>query len=368
MSRAVAGTAAAAAMSPAAVRVRKSFKLSLPFVRDDFVRVFFRGETSSRRGSSPTALAASRSPQREVGHAWRSGEASVGKPMQTQVQGALPPFRLPAPTAVRSDSRSNGIQSPRSRLCRSLHHPSAGQLANFAQQPIKLHRLGIELFTSGGERLLALAGKRVGRQADDRDVARLGLALQAPCRFPAVDDRHLQVHQDKVRPLGSRNLASFFAILGDQHFDLIGELKPHLEHVSVVLVVFDVENTEHGSPPLGESVCEYARRHLSSTTSTHHVNRAQNCLASCRLRPRRTRSLGLDINGGNGHFLDADLRVTASTRIEALPPSSWQIPAPSCWRTRTAGRGAYAIDHSDGTARYFVAALQMERTNLPARS
>jgi hypothetical protein len=49
----------------------------------------------------------------------------------------------------------------------------------------------------------------------------------------------------------SRNLASLFAILGDQHFELIGELKPHLEHLSVVLIVFDVENTEHGSPPLG---------------------------------------------------------------------------------------------------------------------
>jgi hypothetical protein len=35
------------------------------------------------------------------------------------------------------------------------------QLANFAQQPIKLYRLGIELFTSDRERLLALAGKRV---------------------------------------------------------------------------------------------------------------------------------------------------------------------------------------------------------------
>src|SRR5215831_9144959 len=114
--------------------------------------------------------------------------------------------------------------------------------------------------------------------------------------------------------------------------------------------------------PQDESVCEYARRHLSSTTSTHHANRAQNCLTSCRLRLRRTGSLGLDINGGNGHFLDADLRVTASTRIGALPPSSWQIPAPSCWRTRTAGRGAYAIDHRNGNARYLVAALQMERS------
>src|SRR6516225_5864447 len=278
MSRAVAGTAAAAAMSPAAVRVRKSFKLSLLFVRDDFVRVFF-----SRRNVEPTrefprlmswpqAVAHSaKSAMRGVlarrvwgsrckpssrrfaanslakilmpvtlppgGRGWSLGPASPGLRQRQRRWGSLwlqpwpptplligprsrrpvgGPIRLPAPTAVRSDSRSNGIQSPRSRLCRSLHHPSANQLANFAQQPIKLHRLGIELFTSGGERLLALAGKRVGRQADDRDVARLGLALQAPCRFPAVDDRHLQVHQDKVRPLGSRNLASFFAILGDQ--------------------------------------------------------------------------------------------------------------------------------------------------------
>ena len=40
----------------------------------------------------------------------------------------------------------------------------------------------------------------------------------------------------------------------------------------------------------------------------------------------------------------------------------------SCWRTRTAGRGVYAIDQRNGNARYLVAALQMERTNLPARS
>jgi len=59
-------------------------------------------------------------------------------------------------------------------------------------------------------------------------------------------------------------------------------------------------------------------------------------------------------------FWTADLR---STRIGALPPSPWQIPAPSCCRTRTAGRGAYAIDQRNGNARYLVAALQMERTN-----
>src|SRR6516162_6811470 len=53
MSRAVAGTAAAVAMSPAAVRVRKSFKLSLPFVRDDFVRVFFEAKRRADAGVHP---------------------------------------------------------------------------------------------------------------------------------------------------------------------------------------------------------------------------------------------------------------------------------------------------------------------------
>src|SRR6516162_6019693 len=46
-------------------------------------------------------------------------------------------------------------------------------------------------------------------------------------------------------------------------------------------------------------------------------------------------------------FWTADLRVTASTRIG---PSSLVVanPAPSCWRTGTAGQGAYAIDQRNG--------------------
>src|SRR5262249_30236537 len=67
------------------------------------------------------------------------------------------------------------------------------------------------------------------------------------------------------------------------------------------------------------SVCEYARRHLSSTTSTHHVNRGQNCLTSCRLQLRRNwkprAHLELMISmAAMVIFWTADLRVTASTR------------------------------------------------------
>src|SRR5215472_9304906 len=52
-----------------------------------------------------------------------------------------------------------------------------------------------------------------------------------------------------------------------------------------------------------------------------------------------------------------------------LLPRRGKSQAPSCWRTRTAGRGVYAIEQRNGNARYLVAALQMEeRTNLLAPS
>src|SRR6516165_6811493 len=114
-------------------------------------------------------------------------------------------------------------------------------------------------------------------------------------------------------------------------------------------------------------------RGATSRPRYQHVTRAAHRIAWLRVDSGRG---GLEASGSPRTndsmaatviFWTADLRVTASTRIGAPPPSSWQIPAPSCRRTRTAGRGAYAIDQS-GNARYFVAALQMERTNLSARS
>src|SRR5262249_35802651 len=58
--------------------------------------------------------------------------------------------------------------------------------------------------------------------------------------FPAVDNRHFEVHQDDVRPLGSRHLAALLAVLRRQHLEIAEQLEPHLEHVDVVVVVFDV--------------------------------------------------------------------------------------------------------------------------------
>ena len=62
----------------------------------------------------------------------------------------------------------------------------------------------------------------------------------------------------------------------------------------------------------------------------------------------------------------ADLRVTASTRIGA-PPRGKSRPRRGGALARRVGALTQLIK-KNGNARYFVAALQMERTNLPARS
>jgi hypothetical protein len=42
------------------------------------------------------------------------------------------------------------------------HESGAEQAPHFVQEAIELHRLGIEVIAAGCERLLALAGKRMG--------------------------------------------------------------------------------------------------------------------------------------------------------------------------------------------------------------
>src|SRR5262249_22215826 len=49
---------------------------------------------------------------------------------------------------------------------------------NGCDQPIELDRLGVELVAPRRERLFALAGERMRRQRDDRDVAGLRIALE----------------------------------------------------------------------------------------------------------------------------------------------------------------------------------------------
>src|SRR5262249_42801940 len=67
-------------------------------------------------------------------------------------------------------------------------------------------------------------------------------ALEPLRSFPAVDDWHFEVHQDDIGALTDRHCAAFLAILGRQHLEIAEQLEPHLEHINVVVVVFDVKH------------------------------------------------------------------------------------------------------------------------------
>src|SRR5262249_15492490 len=94
-------------------------------------------------------------------------------------------------------------------------------------QPIKFDRFGVELVASCRERLFAFTGGRVRGESDNGDVAGLGIALEPSCGFPAVNDRHFEVHQDDIGTLGSCHLAPLLAIIRRQHLEIAEQLKPH---------------------------------------------------------------------------------------------------------------------------------------------
>ena len=70
------------------------------------------------------------------------------------------------------------------------------------------------------KRLLALSPKRMCRKSDHGNVAGIWIALEPARGFPAVDDWHFQVHQNDVRSLSDRHLATSLAILRGHHLEI----------------------------------------------------------------------------------------------------------------------------------------------------
>src|SRR5262245_59193074 len=112
-------------------------------------------------------------------------------------------------------------------------------------------------------------------KSDNRDIACCLTALQPPRGFPAVDHRHFEVHQDEIRLLRCRHLAALLAVLRRQHFEVAEQLEPHLEHVDVVIIVFDVQYLGHdaASIPLltGGLLCT-TRRMRSTRSAARNVS------------------------------------------------------------------------------------------------
>src|SRR5262249_37813886 len=120
---------------------------------------------------------------------------------------------------------------------------------NGCDQTIKFDRFGVKLLAPRGNRLLALAGQRMCGQSDDRNVLGLRVAFQTPRGFPAVNNRHVEVHQDNIRPLGRRHLAPFLTVRGRENLEIPKKLEPHFAHIDVIVVVFDIKHFEHDAAP-----------------------------------------------------------------------------------------------------------------------
>src|SRR5262245_52553288 len=72
-----------------------------------------------------------------------------------------------------------------------------------------------------------------------------GLFLRVRTGSPAVNDRHFKVHQNYVRVLGYGQFAALVAVLSRENLKITNSLKARLEHVKVIVIVFDVEHFGH---------------------------------------------------------------------------------------------------------------------------
>src|SRR6516165_11237490 len=72
-----------------------------------------------------------------------------------------------------------------------------------------------------------------------------GSFLRDPHGFPAVSAWHFEVEQDYVRALARGQFAALLAVLSRENLEIANPVKAHLEHVEIVVVVFDVEHFGH---------------------------------------------------------------------------------------------------------------------------
>jgi hypothetical protein len=81
--------------------------------------------------------------------------------------------------------------------------------------------------------------------ADDWDVPSLRIVLETPHGFPTIVVWHFEVHQDHVWVLGRAQPLALLAVLRCENLEAAAQFEARLEHVQVVVVMFDVEHFGH---------------------------------------------------------------------------------------------------------------------------
>src|SRR4029453_8236880 len=212
-------------------------------------------------------------------------------------------------------------------------------------QPIELDWFGVKLVAPGSERFFTLAGERMCGESDNRDIAGCWTTPQPPRGFPAVDNGHFEVHQDEIRLLRCSHLATLFAVLRRQHFEVAEQFEPHLEHVDVVIVVFDIENFGHdaASIPLMTGGLPCTTRRMRSTRSA--ARNVSFTSTVCTPEFNRSRSLAsrsravMTTTGISRHAASfCNAATTAKPSISGIIKSSKITSGLSCRRRSSASR------------------------------
>src|ERR1700704_1910583 len=108
----------------------------------------------------------------------------------------------------------------------------------------------------------------MGGKRDYWDAARLRIALEPSAGFPAVDAGHFEVHEDDIRRLGRGHLAALLAVLGHENLEFVEQLESHLEHVNIVVVVFDVQHFDHDTASIPTAGFLRTSRRMRATRSS----------------------------------------------------------------------------------------------------
>jgi len=85
----------------------------------------------------------------------------------------------------------------------------------------------------------------VRRQRNDGNGSGLWRTFELARRFPAVEHRQIQIHQNQVGTLGARHLDSLCAVDGEHHLKALARQPPR-QHITIHLVVFNQEYLCHG--------------------------------------------------------------------------------------------------------------------------
>ena len=124
------------------------------------------------------------------------------------------------------------------------------EMPDLAQQPVRIRPGFISISAHPASIAFSRAPASACADSAITEIARVrgSFFSRRVASQPSITGRSRSVGIRNPACARGRRGAALFAVLRDQHFELIQQLEPHLEHVDVVVVVFDVEKSwsRHG--------------------------------------------------------------------------------------------------------------------------